>query len=50
MYSNLLYLPKTRDGVDYIAYFDEISIIEIDELYLLKDDIKGNKIETLDHF
>ena len=50
MYSNLLYLPKTRDGVDYVAYFDEISIIEIDELDLLKDDMKNNRIEALDYF
>ena len=50
MYSNLLYLPKTKDGVDYIAYFDEISIIGVDELNSLKDDMKDNRIATLDFF
>ena len=50
MYSNVLYLPKSKNGVDYIAYFDDISVIEIDELNWLKGDIKNNRIESLDYF
>jgi hypothetical protein len=49
-YSNLLYLPQTKDKVDYLAYFDDLSIVEVEELTALKEDITHNRIESLDIF
>ena len=49
-FSNIFYLPPTVDGSEYLAYFDDLSIIEIEELNSLKVDIKINRIASLDYF
>lgn len=48
-YSNVFYLPQSKNKVDYIAYFDDLSIIEIEELTALKEEINLNRIESLDY-
>lgn len=49
-YSNVIYLPPTKSNEEYLAYFDDLSVIDIDELNTLKDEITTNKIESLDYF
>ncbi|MCF8371248.1 MAG: hypothetical protein K9H64_06485 [Bacteroidales bacterium] len=49
-YSNVFYLPPTKTSVEYVAYLDDISIIENSELILLKEDIHDNRIESMDLF
>ena len=49
-YSNVIYFPPTNEGIDYIAYLDDFSILDVDELNLLKEDIDENRIESLDYF
>lgn len=49
-YSNILYIPHTNEGIEYIVPFDEVSYIFIDELDNLKNDIEVNRIEVLDYF
>jgi hypothetical protein len=49
-YSNLFYLPENKNQEDYIAYFDDLSIIDVEELSILKEDLKLNRIESLDYF
>jgi hypothetical protein len=48
-YSNLMYFPPIGD-TEYIAVFDEMSWITLDELNFLKNDIEQNRIATLDYF
>lgn len=48
-HSNLMYFPPI-DGVEYIAFLDELSWVTNDELNLLKSDIKENRIASLDYF
>jgi hypothetical protein len=48
--SNIIYLPKFKDNPDYIAYFDQITTIELSEFKLLKEEIEDNKIASLDYF
>jgi hypothetical protein len=49
-FSNLLYLPPTKESKEYIAYLDDLSIIDREELNALKADINDNRIESLDFF
>jgi hypothetical protein len=49
-YSNILYLPATKEKNEYLAYFDDLSTIEKEELNALKEDILSNRIESLDYF
>lgn len=49
-FSNVFYLPITKDKTEYLAYLDDLSIIEKEELNALKDDISINRIESLDYF
>lgn len=49
-YSNILYIPHTKEGIEYIVPLDEMSYIFIDELDDLKHDIEENRIEVLDYF
>jgi hypothetical protein len=49
-FSNIIYLPPTKNNIDYIAYLDDFSIIDIKELNVLKNDIDQNRIESLDYF
>lgn len=49
-YSNLMYLPPTAEGTEYVAILDEITWISIDELNALKSDINENRIAALDFF
>jgi hypothetical protein len=49
-YSNILYLPVTKEKNEYLAYFDDLSTIEKEELNALKEDISTNRIESLDYF
>ena len=50
LFSNVIYLPETRDKKEYIAYFDDLTIIEVEELTVLKDEITSNRIASLDYF
>jgi hypothetical protein len=49
-YSNIIYLPTTRDRKEYLAYLDDLGIVEKEEVNILKEDIANNRIESLDHF
>jgi len=49
-YSNIIYLPTTKNKEDYLAYLDNLSVIEKEELNALKEDITINRIESLDYF
>lgn len=49
-YSNIIYLPTTKNKKDYLAYLDDLSIIEKEEINTLKEDIAINRIESLDYF
>ena len=49
-YSNIFYLPETRTNKDYITYFDDLTVLEVDELNALKEEININRIESLDYF
>jgi hypothetical protein len=49
-YSNIIYLPSSRNKQDYLAYLDDISIVEKEEINILKEDISSNRIESLDYF
>ena len=49
-YSNIIYLPTSRDKNDYLAYLDDLSIVEKEEINILKEDISANRIESLDYF
>lgn len=49
-YSNIVYLPITRDKKEYLAYLDDLSIVEKEEVNVLKEDISNNRIESLDYF
>lgn len=49
-FSNVIYFPPTSSTVDYIAYLDDLSVIEVEELNLLKEEISINRIESLDYF
>lgn len=49
-FSNVLYLPPTKERTEYLAYLDDLSILEIEELNALKEDISDNRIESLDYF
>lgn len=49
-YSNILYLPASRNNIDYLAYLDDLSIVEKEEINSLKEDISVNRIESLDYF
>lgn len=49
-FSNVFYLPITKTREEYIAYFDDLSVIEIEELNALKDEININRIGSLDYF
>lgn len=49
-FSNVIYLPQTKSNKEYLAYFDDLSIIDIDELNTLKDEINSNRIDSLDYF
>jgi hypothetical protein len=48
-YSNLMYFPPIN-GIEYVAFLDELSWITNDELNLLKNDIQENRIASLDLF
>ena len=49
-FSNIIYLPTTKNNEDYLAYLDDLSIIEKEEINTLKEDIATNRIESLDYF
>tara|TARA_R110000868_G_scaffold33567_8_gene121650 strand:- start:1186 stop:1809 length:624 start_codon:yes stop_codon:yes gene_type:complete len=49
-YSNLLYLPPTKNSKEYIVLLDDICQISRQELNNLMDDIPNNRIDVLDHF
>jgi hypothetical protein len=49
-FSNILYLPPNKEKNEYLAYFDDLSIIEKEELNILKEEIIFNRIESLDYF
>jgi len=49
-FSNVFYLPPTKEKNEYLAYLDDFSILEKEELNALKDDIVINRIESLDYF
>lgn len=49
-FSNVIYFPPTKSNIEYIAYLDDLSVIDVEELNLLKDDINLNRIESLDYF
>lgn len=49
-FSNILYLPPNKEKVEYLAYFDDLSTIEKEELNVLKEEIILNRIESLDYF
>lgn len=49
-FSNILYLPPNKEKNEYLAYFDDLSIIEKEELNALKGEITLNRIESLDYF
>ena len=49
-YTNLFYLPQCKDGIEYIAFFDDISIISVSELDAMKEDFSENRIDVLDYF
>jgi hypothetical protein len=48
-HSNLMYFPPIN-GIEYVAFLDELSWITNDELNLLKNDIQENRIASLDLF
>lgn len=48
--SNIIYLPTTRDKKEYLAYLDDLGIVEKEEVNVLKEDITDNRIESLDYF
>lgn len=48
-HSNLMYFPPIN-GVEYIAFLDELSCVTNDELNLLKSNIQENRIASLDLF
>ena len=48
-HSNLMYFPPIN-GVEYIAFLDELSWVTNDELNLLKSNIQENRIASLDLF
>lgn len=50
LYSNIIYLSIAKGNEDYLAYLDDLSIIEKEELNTLKEDIAINRIESLDYF
>lgn len=49
-FSNVIYFPQNKNGADYIAYFDDLSVLELEELSALKSEIEENRIESLDYF
>lgn len=49
-FSNVFYLPMTKDKHEYLAYLDDLSNIEKEELNALKEDISTNRIESLEYF
>lgn len=49
-YSNIIYLPPSKDNIEYLAYLDDLSIVEKEEINSLKEDILVNRIESLDYF
>lgn len=49
-YTNLIYLPPTKDSTEYIVFLDNLSQITKEELVPLKTDIDINRIEILDYF
>jgi len=49
-YSNIIYLPTTRDKKEYLAYLDDLGTVEKEEVNVLKEDITDNRIESLDYF
>ena len=49
-FSNILYLPPNKEKNEYLAYFDDLSTIEKDELNALKEEIILNRIGSLDCF
>jgi hypothetical protein len=49
-FSNILYLPPNKEQNEYLAYFDDLSTIEKEELNPLKEEIILNRIESLDYF
>jgi len=48
-YSNLMYFPSIN-GLEYVAYLDEVSWISTEELNSLKEGISQNRIATLEYF
>ena len=48
-HSNLMYFPPIN-GIEYVAFLDELSWITNDELNLLKNNIQENRIASLDLF
>lgn len=49
-FSNILYLPPNKEKNEYLAYFDDLSTIDKEELNVLKEEIVLNRIESLDYF
>jgi len=49
-YSNIIYFPPSKDNIEYLAYLDDLSIVEKEEINSLKEDISVNRIESLDYF
>lgn len=49
-YSNIIYLPPSKDNTDYLAYLDDLSIVEKEEINSLKEEISANRVESLDYF
>ncbi len=50
LYSNVLYLPPNDFGDGYIVYLDEVSWITTNELNRLREDMRKNRIASLDFF
>lgn len=48
-HSNLMYFPPIN-GIEYVAFLDELSWITNDELNLLKNNIQENRFASLDLF
>lgn len=49
-FSNVFYLPPTKDKNEYLAYLDDLGTIDKEELNVLKEDIDTNRIASLDYF
>lgn len=49
-YSNIIYLPTSRERRDYLVYLDDLSVVEKEEINALKEDMPTNRIESLDYF